>query len=212
MKDYNQVLFGTGSDELKPHLIGELMEKVWWSTRTELWRAYFFDREGVWIIKEMWHSLNSAHESLMNVPYGCANIDDELAVFISVMSHICSLLEDPRTENLQVIKQKVIDELRGLIPVLEGYIKIIYSHLRERSRLVEKVKFAIPSTETRIILKPLLLRFIDRNLFVVNFGTRGSRASEYLEVIKARWTSLLEGHLDGYIEAIQRGGSSNIGY
>lgn len=129
-------------------------------------------------------------------------LGDSFSVFKLAMSDISLLLENPRSGNLEVIKQQVIDKIKGLVPVLGGFIRDASSYLTERSRLVEKINGALSSEETRVILKPLLLSFIDRFLIIFHSRNTGDQPSENSEVKKARWTSFLEVQLDGFIEAI----------
>ena len=69
----------------------------------------------------------------MNVPDSFVKLGDSFSVFNSAMSDISLLLENPRSGNLEVIKQQVIDKIRGLVPVLGGFIRDASSYLTERS-------------------------------------------------------------------------------
>ena len=194
---------------VNPIIIRRALATAFEETTLHLTR-YGFNYDGLLLIQEMWVLLRSANHALMNMPKGYIGFD-ELYDLDSPLSEIPFLLENPRTGIKTARIQEITGKLKDLIPVIEDYVdNDVYWPVRDmRSRLISKINSALFSAETRIILKPLLLRLVDRFFYLL------LKNSPFVKALKpdefaGRWFSFPEILVEGCIEAIQREEASRI--
>ena len=153
--------------------------------------------------------MNAARDALMNIPVGYMDLDAELFVFISALTDIVELANDPHAFDQTAQNQLIKKKLRLIIPVLQGYARDAAGcELSEtRSRMKHKIQHSL-SNETRIIFEPLLGRLVDRHL--VDLLERDPQGQpEFTRDMKARAISFLEIMMDRLFDAIKVWGSSN---
>lgn len=80
---------------------------------------------------------------------------------------------------------------------------------KKREFRIDKINSELSSAETRIILKPLLLRLVDRFLLAL-YRKRPLVKAINPDELAARWCVFLEHLVEGCIEAIQRGKACRI--
>lgn len=200
----------SGGDFL-PHFMSESVTNAWTSTRSEFSQVNLGRAEELLLPEELWEVVNSAHEALTKIPVGFVKLDEELSVFISALSDIAILLNNPtHPVHQEEVVKRIIDNLRPLIPILEGHSNDALSDGSEwRFALMEKVRDSSFPAEAEIILAPLLLRFAKNRL--VHFFRCDSQGRAVLTSgLKLRSIASLNIQLDGYIEAIQQRGPQRI--
>ena len=191
-----------------PHFI---YRNVWTSIQNEFSQVNLTLLGNLLFVEEMWDVLSWVQEALWNIPVDFVNLNEELSVFISAVSDIGLLVNNPTQTavNQAEINQRIIDKLRPLLPILEGYSKDALSEFSEwRSALTKKLTVSLP-VEAQIILTPRLLRLVNNRL--VHFLQCDFQSQAlFTRELKLRSTGFLNVQIDGYIEAIQRGGAQRI--
>lgn len=207
MKPFGEEVHDHDLNDYMPHYVKQISVASAWKVVRYGLKGNNFNREG---LEDIWSVLSLAHDALVNVPVGFIDLDAQIEIFVSALSDFTSLVNryPPRSPINQQddIYVGIIAKLKSITPILEGHAKAGLSELSEtRSRLVNKIHSLLPA-ETRIILQPLLLRFVDRHL--ANILERNGKDGKPIftpEFKQARLVTLLELQVDGYIEAIQRG-------
>ena len=208
IEDFKTLIFESGIFYM-PHHMSDSMTNFWESTKQEFYRQEESHVKALLVMKEMWDVFSCAHEALMKIPAGFVDLEAELSVFISTLSDIGMLVNNSESVNEEEIKEGIIDKLEPIIPILEEYAREAFSGLSEkRSRIVEKIYLQL-SADTRIILQPLLVKFVDDYL-VDLLGRDRQGLPKYSDQTKALSISFLELQVDGYIEAIHIGNASRV--
>ena len=186
------------------HISNERVKKDWEFIANELSCEDLNPDKDV-IIEEIWDALNDARDALVNIPLGYMDLDAELSLFISPLTDIVELTNNPDALDQVAQNQLIKNKLRLIVPVLQGYARDAAGceFTGPRSRMKRKIHDSL-SKETRIILEPLLVRLVDRHLVDLLDRTPQGQP-KFSKDIKARAIAFLDIMVDGFIKAIQVG-------
>lgn len=117
------------SENFIPHYMSESVANEWTSTKNEFSQVHSPLLGNLLIVDEMWDVFNSVQEALWDIPVGFVRLDEELSVFISAVSDIGLLMNNPTQTavNQEVINQRIIYKLRPIVPILEEYSRVALS-------------------------------------------------------------------------------------